>query len=49
MLARRYANDPNTGVFSDLLIEWDIPELKDHCPDVCLVFGLENKQTVANY
>lgn len=44
MLTRRYRNCPDVGVFSDLLIEWDNPDMKDHCPDVCVAFGVTNKQ-----
>lgn len=43
MLTRRYAHDSETGIFRDLIIKWDIPELQDHCPDVFLVFGIRNK------
>jgi hypothetical protein len=43
MLSRRYAANPNVGVFRDLLIEWDIPELRDHCPDTFVAFGIQNK------
>ncbi len=44
LLTRRYRDRPDVGVFSDLLIEWDVPDLKDHCPDVCVAFGITNKQ-----
>ncbi len=43
MLARRYANQPTVGVFTDLLIIWDIPDLGDHSPDVCVIFGVKDK------
>ncbi|MDY6936735.1 MAG: Uma2 family endonuclease [Cyanobacteriota bacterium] len=43
ILTRRYANDPTVGVFRDLLIEWDIPEQKDHCPDTFVAFGITDK------
>ncbi len=43
ILARRYANDPNTAVFRDLIIRWGRRDLGDHCPDTCVVFGLQNK------
>lgn len=43
MLTRRYAQDSETAVFRDLVIKWDIPGLRDHCPDVYLVFGVKNK------
>ncbi|MCS6814262.1 MAG: Uma2 family endonuclease [Cyanobacteria bacterium] len=44
ILTRRYSDRPDVGVFHDLLIEWDIPGLKDHAPDVCVVFGVRNKE-----
>lgn len=44
ILTRRYANDANTGVFRDLIIEWGIPNLKNHCPDTFVVFGIQNKE-----
>jgi hypothetical protein len=44
MLTRRYANSPNVGVFRDLLIEWDIADLADHCPDTFVAFSLHNKE-----
>jgi Uma2 family endonuclease len=43
MLSRRYANDPETAVFRDLIIKWGIANLKDHCPDVFVAFGVRNK------
>lgn len=43
MLASRYAHDPNADAFKDLLIKWDLPDLKDHCPDTFVAFGLNNK------
>ncbi|MCS6811997.1 MAG: Uma2 family endonuclease [Cyanobacteria bacterium] len=42
--ARRYADRSDVGVFHDLLIEWDIPDLKVHSPDVCVAFGIRNKE-----
>ena len=44
ILGRRYASDPNVGVFRDLLIEWDLPELKDNCPDTFVAFGIRDKE-----
>ena len=43
ILSRRYASDPTIGVFADLIVEWDIPNLKDHCPDVFVAFNLQHK------
>ena len=44
ILIRRYASDPETGVFSDLIVKWDIEDLDDHCPDVFVAFGISNKE-----
>lgn len=43
MLTRRYASNRDVAVFRDLLIEWDIADLADHCPDTFVAFGLRNK------
>ncbi len=42
ILTRRYASNPDIGVFRDLLIEWDTP-LGEHCPDTFVAFGIRNK------
>jgi Uma2 family endonuclease len=44
ILIRRYAADSQTGVFSDLIVKWDIEDLDDHCPDVFVAFGIRNKE-----
>ena len=44
MLSNRYDRDPTVGVFTDLSIEWDNPDLKKHCPDLFVAFGIRNKQ-----
>lgn len=43
ILTRRYAKTPDVGVFRDLIIEWDIPDLGDHCPDTFVAFGVSNR------
>jgi Uma2 family endonuclease len=43
ILTRRYANQPDVGVFRDLLIGWDIKDLGDHCPDTFVVFGMSDR------
>ncbi|MEN9225350.1 MAG: Uma2 family endonuclease [Thermostichus sp. DRC_bins_24] len=43
MLRRRYAAQPDVGVFGDLLIQWGIEGLGNHCPDVFVVFGLQDR------
>jgi len=44
ILQRRYAQREDVGVFGDLIIKWEIEGLEDHCPDVCVVFGLRQKE-----
>ena len=44
MLRNRYEEDPTVGVFTDMSIEWDIPDLRKHCPDLFVVFGIRNKE-----
>ncbi|UBF27569.1 Uma2 family endonuclease [Kovacikia minuta CCNUW1] len=46
MLTRRYADEPTTAVYRDLIFRWGIPGLGDHCPDTCVVFGVRNKEQV---
>lgn len=43
LLTRRYVSDDTVGVFRDLLIKWDIPGLKDNCPDTFVAFGIDRK------
>ena len=44
LLTRRYANDDTVGVYRDLIIKWDNPNLDDHCPDTFVAIGITNKQ-----
>jgi Uma2 family endonuclease len=44
ILQRRYAKREDAAVFGDLIIKWGIKGLRQHCPDVCVVFGLHNKE-----
>jgi len=44
MLSNPYEEDPTVGVFTELSIEWDIPDLKKHCPDLFVAFGIRNKE-----
>jgi Uma2 family endonuclease len=45
MLSRRYANRTDTGIYRDLIIEWEDPELRDNCPDVFVAFGVRDPAT----
>jgi Uma2 family endonuclease len=44
ILQRRYAKREDVAVFGDLIIKWGIKGLRQHCPDVCVVFGLRDKE-----
>jgi Uma2 family endonuclease len=44
LLCRRYESHADVGIFSDLLIEWDIANFGDLCPDVFVAFGIRDKQ-----
>ena len=44
VLQRRYAQREDVGVFGDLIVKWGIKGLRQHCPDVCVVFGLRDKE-----
>jgi Uma2 family endonuclease len=43
LLKRWFSHQPNTCIFSDLLIEWDI-DLGDHSPDVYVVFDVKEPE-----
>jgi colicin import membrane protein len=36
----RLAGDSSAEVFTDLLVFWDVPGLRNHCPDVTVVLGV---------
>jgi Uma2 family endonuclease len=42
VLKGRYADDPTALVGSDLIIYWDVPELRHHSPDVSVMFGVRD-------
>ena len=44
ILQRYYAQREDVGVFGDLIIKWDIEGIETQCPDVCVVFGLRDKE-----
>jgi Uma2 family endonuclease len=44
ILQRRYVKREDVAVFGDLIIKWGIKGLRQHCPDVCVVFGLRDKE-----
>ena len=40
----RYADDPSVVVLSDCGVYWDIPGLKHHSPDFCVIFGVKKRK-----
>jgi Uma2 family endonuclease len=38
-----YANDPNIGVFGDLIMDWGIPGLSGAAPDIAIIPNLQRK------
>ncbi|HNB55211.1 MAG TPA: Uma2 family endonuclease [Anaerolineales bacterium] len=44
MLENRYANTPQIGVYSDLIVKWDKSELKHHCPDVMVIPHVQERE-----
>lgn len=43
ILVRRYALEPTVGVYGDLLVDWQRDDLKDHCADVFVAFGVSDR------
>lgn len=43
MLQTRYAKTPGMAVYSDLIIQWDKPELKQHYPDVMVIPDVQDR------
>src|SRR5205823_2798821 len=39
------ADVPDALVLSDTAVYWDKPQLDHHCPDVCVIFGVNEKRT----
>lgn len=44
ILHNYYLNDPSTGVFCDLKMEWSIPGLKEPAPDLAVVPHIRHKE-----
>jgi len=43
VLEQRYANEPHVLTFSDCLIDWGIPGIKPHSPDITVLEGVHTK------
>jgi hypothetical protein len=44
VLDAHLAGDPRAAVLHDLLIHWDIPDLRSHGPDIAVVLGLRERR-----
>lgn len=44
VIAARLADDPAAVVVADLLIAWDIPDLKPHAPDIAVILGVRQRR-----
>ncbi len=44
VLRARVAHDPTAVVFHDLIIYWDVPDLRQHGPDIAVVAGVKAKR-----
>ena len=49
VIKARYADDPSVAVFSDCGIYWDIPGLKHHSPDFCVIFGVKKRKAWSTF
>lgn len=41
---RQVAHDPTAVVLDDVRIEWDVPDLKPHGPDLMVIFGVKERK-----
>lgn len=44
VLKVRTAHDPTALVLSDVIIVWDTPGLRQHSPDLSVIFGVRNPE-----
>jgi colicin import membrane protein len=44
VLEFRVADNPRAVVLADVGIDWDIPKLKDHSPDIAVIFGVKRQK-----
>src|SRR5262245_53600293 len=40
----QFAADPTALILFDVLVIWDVPGLRQHSPDLSLIFGVRNPQ-----
>ncbi|PMP74744.1 MAG: hypothetical protein C0183_20770 [Roseiflexus castenholzii] len=46
---RQVANDPTAVVLDDVRIEWDVPDLKPHSPDLMVIFGVKERKNWSTF
>jgi colicin import membrane protein len=44
VLEARVADDRHAVVLADVIVDWDIPKLKHHSPDVAVIFGVKKQK-----
>ena len=44
LFRERFANDPTTIVLGDVLVDWATDEMRDHGPDVAIIFNIQQAQ-----
>jgi Uma2 family endonuclease len=44
VLQRHLEHDPTALVLSDVRIEWDVADIRPHCPDVAVLFGVRHQE-----
>jgi Uma2 family endonuclease len=45
----RLVDDPKAAVLEDLLISWDVPDLRPHGPDIAVVLGLRERREWSSF
>lgn len=46
---RQVADDPTAVVLDDVRIEWDVPDLKPHGPDLMVIFGVKERKNWSTF
>lgn len=49
VLAAQLAHDPTAIVVADLLIDWDVPGLKGHGPDIAVILGVRERKNWSTF
>jgi len=46
---RQVADDPSAVVLDDVRIEWDVPDLRPHGPDLMVIFGVRERKNWSTF